>query len=233
MAVSAERLASYERAKRRLPGLLAASGFRERAWMLAGVAGLIFGGVESHMATNKVAEQKLAAAKCEPWLLNSEGHRLAIVPLNKAETSQLNGLVASRLFEAVTCLRGLDFQPKAVSECWRKNMPLFVGDEAVRKLDEYRRENFASEKQIRQRQDEETVEITPMAWDNPDKALPNRFWLRWAEQHYTRSGQKEGKPEVCSGTFDTELVTPNERGGDMNPIRVTMFAWKRDVVTGN
>lgn len=233
MGVTAERAAAYERAKRRLPGLLAASGLRERVWMILGVAGVVYGATESHLATNKVAEQKLAAARCEPWVLNEEGHRLAVVPLKKAEVSRLDALVTSRLFEAVGCLRGLDSQFKTVAKCWTDQPKLFVGDESVRKLDEYRKENFSSEKQIRQRQDSETIEVQPMAWDKPDSSLSGRYWLRWSEQHYTRSGNKQGKPEVWSGTFDVELVTPDERSGDMNPVHVTMFAWRRDVVTGN
>lgn len=233
MAVSAERAAAYERAKKRLPGLLAASGVRERVWMVLGVVGLIYGGASSWHATDKVAAQKLAAAKCEPWVLNGEGHRMSAVPLSKLEASKLDYLVTDRLFGVVTCLRGLDSQAKAVSACWRKSIPLFVGDEATKKLDEYRRENFASEKQIRQRLETETVEIEPMAWDKPDSLLANRYWLRWSEQHYSRTGLKQGKPEIWSATFDVELTAPDERSGEINPVRITAFAWKRDVVTGN
>lgn len=233
MAVTAERAAAYERAKKRLPGLLAASGVRERAWMALGAIGLAYGLYEGHDAKRVVADMKLSAAKCEPVVLSPEGHKLSAAPLSKLESSKLDYMVSDRLFETVGCLRGLDSQPKAVAACWRKNIKLFVGDEAKNKLEEYRRENFVSQQQIQSRQLVETIEVTPIAWDKPDSSLPGRYWLRWSEQHIARTGVKQGKPEVWSATFDITLVNPDERSGELNPVRVTNFAWKRDVVTGN
>lgn len=222
----------YARARNQVNQMVRQATFRERACIVAMLGGIAFGFYESWDAKHLITSAKLAAAKCEPIVLDEDGRRLHAAPMSSQDMTKVDGMVFGRLTDVVGCIRGLDSNPKLVSRCWIETTPLFV-DKAAAKLNEYRAAEFASAKQIRDRIAKESIDVVVRAWDKPDDDLKGRYWLRWTEQHRYPDGKVAGDPETWSGTFDVELVIPDGRDGTWNPVLVTDWSVRRDVVHGS
>jgi len=222
----------YQRARNQVNQMVRMAGFRERTWVVLGLIGASFGYYESWDAKRQIIAAKIDAAKCEPQVLDEDGRRLHAAPMSELEITKVDGIVVSRLTDVVKCIRGLETVTKLVTKCWVDTFPVFV-DAGATKLVEHQATEFGSAKQIQDRMARESVEVTVTAWDKPEDKLPGRYWLRWTEQHRYPDGRANGKPETWSGTFDTELVIPDGKAGNWNPLRIHGWSVRRDVVHGS
>lgn len=216
-----------------LPGLLAASSSREKAWVVVAGCALTFAAATSWHSTNLVADAKLEGSKCEPRMLDGHGNIIPTTPLSAADVTRVDGMVAEKIGDAVKCLRGLDTAAKAITACWSKYPAMFATTEARNKLEDYRRTNYTT-KQVLQRMEHESVEVVIRSWGKPDPVnTPGRYWLRWEEVHRNKAGIRTATPEVWSGEFDIEIVVQGQNADSWNPVEIHAWQWRKDVVGGS
>lgn len=216
-----------------MPGLLGRSYSRERVWM-----GLALGMVGVCVAVEWRHAGQMATLRAEKSqgfvvVLDGEtGERLNVRPVSAAEFRATDAMVRHRLIETLQCVRGLDGSPKVVVGCWKKAAPLFAGELAVKKFDEFHRSRFPNASAILRQQEEETIDVVVVDALKPDAANQDRWWFRWKEIHRSRTMGNRDRTEWWSGTIDTdrvELTTdPNSTG-----LRILQWEWHKDVKQGD
>lgn len=217
----------YERARAVLPGLLGDGRARER--FLAGllVASLFYVAVSSWRASGQLAECKQEKQQGFVVVINGKGEQIEADVVGAAEWKLADGMVVERLVRTVRCLRGMDPNPKVVSDCWKEQSPLFSGSEAVNKFDDFQKSRIPTVDAILQWQQREEIIVNVESYDKPFASAPNRFWLKWTEKHVVKSGQSF--TETWSGTFDVELTPIEKRSGRGMGMRIVRWDWHCDL----
>ena len=221
--------ARYAAATGFLPGLLGDARKRER-WMMAMCSALLLALVVFCWRSSS----QLAVCKAEKqsgWVvvLDSTGDRLNVPTASAAEWRLSDPMVVKRLAGVVSCLRGLDPEPKVTVKCWEDSAPLFYGTAAVQAFNAFHKQRFPNLNAIQQQLMQETVTADVDSFSKPDAEVPGRYWLHWIETHTLRNGQK--KTEAWAGTFDVELE-PIDAARVNSGLHIVRFEWAKALKAG-
>lgn len=223
----------YEAARGAFSGLVGRSYSRERAWMALSAALVLAFICSEWRHSSQLASYRVEKSHGFVVVVDREtGERMNVQPVSAAEFRATDGMVRHRLVETIMCIRGLDGSPKLVASCWKKAAPLFAGELAVKKFEEFHRSRFPSTAAILRQQETETIEVEVVDGLKPDEQLPDRWWFRWKEIHRTRAIGSKDRVEMWSGTFDTQRVELSDDPASTG-MRIEQWQWAKDLKQGD